>query len=91
MRATTWELCLIIDNDQNFLRQWLIAARLNDWSPESAEDHAESAVQTTSFTHGASFVRCVARQFFSQVDWQEVYEHYKRKVEEGATVPEVTP
>jgi len=99
MNAT--ELCIIIDNDRDLLRAWLTKAGREiprgNWTSDTAESFALTAVESlgflarglsareTSATCPAILAREVAHCAISRIDWFEVADHYRVRVEEGAT------
>jgi hypothetical protein len=80
------DLCLIIDNTQSYLRDWLAMAK--PWGGHMTADTAELHFRFRMKATGMSapgFRREVLNLVTERIDWQEVATHYNIKVQEGTT------
>ena len=87
------DLCLIIDNTQEYLRDWLhLAGRhKSELTPKLAESHFRFRMSTLLMGRG-SLRKDVLNLVTERLDWQEVADHYNLKAKEGTTAPrEPTP
>jgi hypothetical protein len=100
MNAT--DLCLIIDNDHEFLSAMLAKTRREipqgNWTADTCGSFLLTAVEKLGFiargttaartgeTMPAKMAVDLAHLAIQRVDWAEVAEHYRIKVEEGVTV-----
>jgi len=94
------DLCLIIDNDRDYLGTWLHAARAciasgkYGWDGRAAYELASKVVPSQRHAMGSPtrltsrFCRDIMLCTLDKIDWSEVAEHYRLKVNEGASVPE---
>ncbi len=82
----TFQLCLIIDNTQSYLRDWLALTRLHKGklTPELAEFHFRFRMKVTTCP-SPSLRRDVIDFMCERILWEDVAEHYNTKVAEGAT------
>lgn len=80
------DLCLIIDNTQGYLREWLQLAQRHksELTSKLAEMHFRFRMNTL-LGFRSTLRRDILNLIAERIDWQEVADHYNTKVEEGTT------
>lgn len=80
------DLCLIIDNDQGYLRDWLTLTRSwkGNLTAQTAELHFRFRMKATDMS-ARSLRKEVLNLITERIKWDEVADHYNTKVKEGAS------